>query len=392
MLRARRKGGVYVLRRDGQDEPLTVDPALQDQLTAIMRSYQTPYAAVVAMDPRTGRVLALAEHSEQVPGLRGLTTKAIYPAASIFKIVTGVALLEAGVGPDVTECYHGGKRRLSAKLLKDSARDRHCVSLATAMGASANVVFAKLASKHLSAERLRGAAETLGFNRPLSFAVPAETSMAAIPEDAFGLASTAAGFGDVYLSPLHGAMIASAAANGGTWPRAVLFEKDAALPHAPVRVFSEKVAAALTEMLEETVTTGTARRIFRERGFRVRGAVGKTGTLADRNPFRDYSWFVGFAPKDDPKVAVAAVVVNDPLWRIRATWLGREAMRLYLEGQDKALLASGGTEDSPAKDAQTAPATPEAAAPVQAGPVLPAADAPPAAPSAVPTPAGAASP
>ncbi|HSP77995.1 MAG TPA: penicillin-binding protein, partial [Myxococcaceae bacterium] len=77
-------------------------------------------------------------------------------------------------------------------------------------------------------------------------------------------------------------------------------------------------------------TRGTARRIFRERGMRVPGAVGKTGTLADRRPFRDYSWFVGFAPRDKPRLAVAAVIVNEPLWRIRATWLGREALRLGL--------------------------------------------------------------
>ena len=62
--------------------------------------------------------------------------------------------------------------------------------------------------------------------------------------------------------------------------------------------------------------------------MRVPGAVGQTGTLADRAPFRDYSWFVGFAPKDNPKLAVAAVVVNEPLWRIRAAWLGREGLRL----------------------------------------------------------------
>jgi predicted Rdx family selenoprotein len=64
--------------------------------------------------------------------------------------------------------------------------------------------------------------------------------------------------------------------------------------------------------------------------MRVPGAVGKTGTLADNKPFRDYSWFVGFAPKDNPKLAVAAVIVNEPLWRIRAAWLGREGLRLGL--------------------------------------------------------------
>jgi len=90
-------------------------------------------------------------------------------------------------------------------------------------------------------------------------------------------------------------------------------------------------ASALELMLEKTVTEGTARKVFRERGFRVAGAVGKTGSLADKKPFRDYSWFVGYAPKDNPRVAVAVLIVNDSVWRIRAPWLARETMRLYLE-------------------------------------------------------------
>jgi cell division protein FtsI/penicillin-binding protein 2 len=99
------------------------------------------------------------------------------------------------------------------------------------------------------------------------------------------------------------------------------------------------VAEQVTAMMEQTVTSGTAHRIFAERGMRVPGAVGKTGSLADKRPFRDYTWFVGFAPKDAPKIAVAAVIVNDPLWRIRATWLGREAMRLYLDRKEPAAPA-----------------------------------------------------
>jgi cell division protein FtsI/penicillin-binding protein 2 len=88
-------------------------------------------------------------------------------------------------------------------------------------------------------------------------------------------------------------------------------------------------------MMEETVTHGTARRFFRLP--ELRGAVGKTGSLADRQPFRDYSWFVGFAPKDSPRVAVAAVVVNEARWRIRAPWLAREAMRLALGAEGRHL-------------------------------------------------------
>ena len=313
------------------DVPLTIDATLQGQLKDILKQYRVPYGAVVVLEPSTGRVLAMAEHSRTQPELRGLATRAVYPAASIFKIVTGAALLEAGVTPMDETFFHGGKRRLNAKLLEDSARDGQCHSLAEAMGKSANVIFAKLTQRYLSPESLKRTAARLRFNRELSFPVPTDVSLAAVPEEKFRFAQTGAGFGDVYMSPLHGALLASVAANKGVWKDPVLFEPEANTPpQAGEQVLSPEVARDLTTLLEATVTKGTARRTFRERGMGVPGAVGKTGTLADRAPFRDYSWFVGFAPKDNPKVAVAAVIVNEPIWHIRATWLGREAMRLGL--------------------------------------------------------------
>lgn len=343
LLARARKGadGRLVVRRGGRDERLTIDAGLQGKLETILKNYQTPYAAVVALEPQTGRVVAMAEHSEAVAGLRGLCTKALYPAASIFKIVTATALLEAGVKKEQSECFHGGKRRLTEKLMQDTSRDSRCYSLSTALAKSANVVFGKLTQKHLDAKRLMSIARRFRFNQQIDFPVPTDVSLAAIPEDTFGLSTTGAGFGDVFLSPLHGAAIAAVSANGGVWRRPVLFESDArGEAGAADRVMSPQTAAQLNEMMEETVTEGTARHVFRERGYRVEGAVGKTGSLADRNPFRDYSWFVGFAPKDRPRVAVAAVVVNDRRWRIRATWLAREAMRLYLAGAPSVGAAS----------------------------------------------------
>ncbi|NTX40602.1 penicillin-binding protein [Myxococcus sp. CA033] len=334
MARAKLQGERLVVKeKDGHTRALTVDPVLQASLTKILRDYEVPYGAAVVLEPSTGRVLALAEHSQAQPELRGLPYRAVFPAASIFKIVTGSALLEAGVTPTMEECFHGGKRRLTEKHLEDSERDGACYSLALAMGKSANVIFAKLTQKHLTADVLRRMAARFRFNREIDFVVPTDVSLAAVPEDGFALANTGAGFGDVYLSPLHGALLASVAANDGRWVDPVLVEPEqgSLLPPEGERVLTPEAARALTDMLEETVTHGTARGIFRERNFRVDNAVGKTGTLADRNPFRDYSWFVGFAPRDNPRVAVAALIVNDPKWRIRGTWLGREALRLGLE-------------------------------------------------------------
>jgi cell division protein FtsI/penicillin-binding protein 2 len=84
-------------------------------------------------------------------------------------------------------------------------------------------------------------------------------------------------------------------------------------------------------MMRNTVTDGTARRVFRRPAPVLRGVAvaGKTGSLAEARPYRDYSWFVGYAPADRPEVALAVVVVNEARWRVRAPSLAREALEIY---------------------------------------------------------------
>ncbi len=307
---------------------LTIDVPLQRKLEELLRTYQVPWGAVVALDPATGKVLAMAEHSEERPELNGLCTRALFPAASVFKVVTSAALLEAGVDPRATECIHGGLRKLTPELLQPSSRDTQCLTLGEAMGRSANVVFARLTARHLDAGDLERTARALHFNTPWHFPVPTEVSLAAFPQETFELASTGAGFGDVFLSPLHGAALAAAFANHGQWRDPQLLDDEPG--PAPTQVVTPEIAAQVADMLQLTVTSGTARRVFHERGNALPDAAGKTGSLADQRPFRDYSLFVGYAPREAPRIAVGVVVVNDPHWRIRATWLGREAMRLFL--------------------------------------------------------------
>jgi peptidoglycan glycosyltransferase len=325
---------------------LTLVPELQARLERALETYRVPWGATVLIEPATGRVLALAEHSHAEPGRRGLALSALAPAASIFKIVTAAALLERGVDAEGAVCYHGGKRRLDPRLLRDDPRrDRRCVSLASAFGHSTNVVFAKLADRDLDPGTLRAAAERFLFNVPIPFARPVEVSTAKVPADPFDAANTAAGFGAVKLTPLHGALLAAIVANGGMYVPPVLIEEahGAALPPIPAatRVVDEEVAAALGDMMRETVETGTARRAFRRGARALRGVhvAGKTGSLADPSPYRDYSWFVGYAPAEKPEIAVATVVVNDRLWHARAPTVAKEALEAFFAARQ---AVSGG--------------------------------------------------
>ncbi|HEY4746970.1 MAG TPA: penicillin-binding transpeptidase domain-containing protein, partial [Steroidobacteraceae bacterium] len=294
--------------------------------------------ALVALDPKTGKVLALVEYAKD-GNASGLAVRPLYPAASVFKIITGAALLEKGISPTAETCYHGGLRGIVGKLLEDKPRmDRRCMSLSMALAKSANVVFAKMAVKHLDGESLRKEAERFLFNRPI-WDVPVEASPANIPDGKLDLAKSAAGFGKVKLSPLHAALIASAVGNGGIAYEPSLIEEVDGEPfraNGTSRLLKQETAAALRDMMKYTVTEGTATSSFRERGRSVLGDIevaGKTGSMSNhQRPFMDYSWFVGFAPADDPKIAVAAVIVNGLKWRIHAPYVAREAFRAYLVG------------------------------------------------------------
>jgi cell division protein FtsI/penicillin-binding protein 2 len=323
---------------------LTLDARLQEKLERSLSTYRVPWGATVLLEAGSGRVLALAEFSQAEPGRKGLPLAALAPAASIFKIVTAAALLERGVGAESPVCYHGGRRRLQPRLLADDPRrDRRCVSLAQAFGHSTNVVFAKLADRDLDAEALRAAAERFLFNVPIAFARAVEPSPANVPDDPFGLANAAAGFGDVKLSPLHAALVASVVANGGLLVPPVLVDEveGAPLPEppAPWRVVDEAVAAELAGMMRNTVTEGTARRVFRRAAAELRGVTvaGKTGSLAEPNPYRDYSWFVGYAPAEKPEVVVATVMVNGRLWHARAPTVAKEALAAFFATRIAAL-------------------------------------------------------
>src|SRR6266704_1749563 len=139
---------------------LTIDPRLQAQLVRVLASNAVPWGATILLEPGTGRVVAMAEHAESDPRLRGGVLRARPLAASIFKIVTAAALLERGVDPQESICFHGGQHRLDERLLADDPRrDGSCLTLAKAFSHSANVVFAKLADRTLAPAELRAEAD-----------------------------------------------------------------------------------------------------------------------------------------------------------------------------------------------------------------------------------------
>ena len=330
---------------NGLSVTYTIDPPLQEKMTNFFAKYKVPYGVFVAISPKTGKVLAMVEHSEKGKGDQHLALRATYPAASLFKLITAAAAIENGkVEPETVIRFNGGLYTLTSRNWVDNPkRDKNKITLADAMGKSCNVAFAKVALKWLGSEDLLHYAEIFGFNKALDFELPVQMSQASLENTQESIAKTAAGFGHVTLSPLHGALIASVIGNDGKMIAPRIIDK-ISLDGRDIYNFKAKeldtcisteTADKLKYMMTKTIESGTSRHAFYTRKGRAYlkdiTIGGKTGTLEGDNPPGDYSWFVGIAPLEDPEIAVAALVINQPAWQVKASVAAREAFLTYFK-------------------------------------------------------------
>ncbi len=326
---------------EGRTAELTVVPKYQRAANRLLRDGAVAEGAIVMTDVKTGRVLVWANYSEEAP-LRDIAREAFAPTASVFKIVTGSALVENGLGPGTRECYRGGKSRIEDNdLVRDPDRDKWCASLAEAMGRSLNVVFARLAMDNLEKEELDSAATRFGWGREIPFDVPIEKSRLELPDEPNELARTAAGFWHSTMSPFQGANLATTIANKGEMIQLSIVDKvrddagdiyrGSSERHVLGRSVEEKTARAVTAMMESTVEGGTSFQTFHDRSGRPylpdTKVAGKTGTLEGKGYL--FTWWVGFAPSDAPEVALSVLVANRGDWRVKGTQVASDMLRVY---------------------------------------------------------------
>lgn len=329
---------------------LTLNPKYQRAANRILRDGAVPMGAVVMTEVATGKILVWANYSEDAP-LSNIAAEATAPSASVFKIVTGSALVEKGLGPTTRECYHGGKSRIDdSELQRDKRRDKWCATMAEAMGRSLNVVFARLALDNLDKDDMTSIAKRLGWSRVIPFDVPIEPSKIDFPDEPNDLARSAAGFWHTTLSPFQAANLATTMANKGEMIRlhVVSSVKDGndEIYRGPTerevlaKVVDEKTAQAVTTMMEQTVEGGTSYQSFHDRAGRSYlpdiSVAGKTGTLAENkvNGYL-YTWFVGFAPSDKPEVAISVLAANHASWRVKGTTVASQMLRVYFADKER---------------------------------------------------------
>ncbi len=324
---------------EGAAVETTIVPAAQQAARAGLGDQQ---GAVVALDPRTGAILALvstpgfdpnalAVHDTQAASdayqalvaadgnpLRSNATQERYPPGSTFKLVTAAAALSSGAyTPDTLIASPRELALPGTSATIQNFGGASCggdqVSLAEALRISCNTAFAQL-GMDLGAAALAEQAKAFGFGDS-SLTVPLPVAASVFPDspDAPQTAQSAIGQFDVQASPLQMAMVAAGIANGGEVMRPYLVQTiraadlsvvHEASPEVYSRALSPANAAALTQLMVDVVErgTGTAARID---GV---GVAGKTGTAQTTDEAAPHAWFTAFAPADDPRVAVAVLV------------------------------------------------------------------------------------
>jgi cell division protein FtsI/penicillin-binding protein 2 len=322
----------------------TVHGDLQKRVYDFMAKNQVPYGVFVAIEPATGRILAMTAHSSVDPGWAKSASFDLYPMASLFKIITASAALESRkITPETVIEFRGNATSENPRYWDAKPKGRNNRTDVTyAMGKSMNPVYGRLACDIAGKASVMECVNRFGFNQALLTGTSAKVSTAAEPQSNHGLMLMGAGLDhEVKISPLHAAVIMAAIANGGKMMAPGLTDRitdrkgddrEVFTPHEIRNLVSPETASSLTRMLSSTVTTGTSRKAFHDRRGRPRLAVevaAKTGSISGSNPQGHYSWFAAFAPTHNPRIALVALVINQDKWKIKSSQVGEQALEEF---------------------------------------------------------------
>ncbi len=327
---------------------IPIDTGLQKYIDNLLRRSLTHQAAVVVLKPKTGQVLAMADYNKVQEGeSENLCLKADFPAASLFKIVSAAAAVEArGFTPSKTVVFRGMKHTLyNSQLREKEGRYSRKTSFRKAFAGSINPVFGKIGIYDLGREFTAEYADKFLFNQEIPFDLPIGVSSIRIPSDDFGLAEIASGFNKrTRISPIHASLITAAVANHGviTEPwlvSKIVDESGAVLYRARFsilgRPIEESTAKQLKILMKETVTYGTCRKAFlplrRKKRFKEIELGAKTGTINDPNDQYKYDWVTAYAlPKDENQgICVTILAIHGKKLGIRAADLARHIIRRH---------------------------------------------------------------
>ena len=324
----------------GNDVVLTLNSKIQQTAEQVLQGYK---GAVVALDPETGAVLASASSptysnadvetllesvsagSDPSNGaLINRATNALYAPGSTFKLVTLTALLENGLASENTQVEAPAFAEIgNAKVTNANDVGYGTITLKRATEVSSNTAFGALGADEVGADLLVETAEKFGFGKTIDgLELPLYTSLMPDPEEmttwetAWAACGQPVGQHESPAGPqatvMQMAMVASAIANDGVLETPYFVESVYnakgehsfnASPKAYGTVMSKQTADSITDMMLGVVQNGTGR----DAAIKGVDVAGKTGTAETNKEYND-SWFVGFAPADNPRIVVAVVI------------------------------------------------------------------------------------
>ncbi|MCG8633546.1 MAG: PbpA [Desulfobacterales bacterium] len=329
-----------------------LDTRLQASLNATLARLKTltrgkpQRIAMVALDNNTGFIKAMAGFDLDNPGANPVTASD-YPAASIFKIVSAAAAVDAlGYTAGTPLFFNGNKYTLYKRQLTDK-RNKYTtrVTLGKAFADSINPVFGKIGQLYLGRDKLNTYAHKFGFNQNPDTDFDFSASRFSVTESDYHLAELGCGFNrQTEISPVFATMMVSAILNRGSAlvPRLVadiessdqdlIYKSRKEVYKTPI---AQKSAGEMIRIMKKTISSGTARKSFR--GFsrdRVLSKLtlgGKTGSLYNKERTVKYDWFTGFgAEKNMKRALVVAVVVGHRKYiGTRASTHARNMLKTY---------------------------------------------------------------
>lgn len=312
--------------------------------------------AVVALEPSTGKILAmvskpaydpnnvaqnwdaLINDSNEESALVNRATQGLYPPGSTFKMLTTMEyLIEQQDTYSKFRYQCQGSDSFLGNVINCYGQEKHgSLNLKSAFAKSCNGAFAQIGTT-LDIKSFRKLTEKFLFNKSLPVDFEYNKSQFSLTEDSdMGeLTQTVMGQGKTMITPLENAMITATIANGGKMMLPYVVERveneagqivTSYEPKSQGRVVDEWVADKMNRLMRAVVTEGTGRSL-NSLSYAV---AGKTGSAEYDSEGSSHAWFVGFAPADDPKIAVSIIVEGAGTGSRYAVPIAREMFEAYL--------------------------------------------------------------
>jgi len=347
-------------QRVGNNLYLTIDHRLQVHAANLLGNRN---GAVVALNPQNGEILAMVSKPGFNPNRESLeekwtdlvedennpflprATKGLYVPGSTFKVATSIMTIEQGL--DTQTFNDQGSTVIDGKKISNFGNKAYGqIDLTRALAVSSNVVFAQLGVE-LGADNLKELAQKVGIGRKIPFDLAVSESRFAYQRmSKTDQAAVGMGQGKILVTPLQMALIAAGIANDGIVMKPLLVDRVVTpngfvlkdrKPDQLYQITTPEVANQVTAMMQEVVTTGTGK------NARIWGidVAGKTGTaeneLTGKEANKEHAWFIGFAPAENPQIAVAVLLEYSgstggsaaaPIAReLMADWLRRQGVK-----------------------------------------------------------------